>query len=64
MDYMHNTIELPYQGQWPNYNFQDSSVLCCIGFRDGGTAGTGGRVPGTARAHPQILGGTAGWGRQ
>jgi hypothetical protein len=43
---------------------KNGKKLCCIGFWDGGTAGTGGRVPGTAKAHPQIFQGTAGWGRK
>jgi hypothetical protein len=33
-------------------------------FSGQGNDGDGGRIPGTARAHPQIFQGTAGWGRQ
>jgi len=30
-------------------------MLCCIGFRDGGTTGTGGRVPGRLERTPKIF---------
>jgi hypothetical protein len=33
-------------------------------FSGRGNDGDGGRVPGMARAHPQIFQGTVGWGRQ